>query len=249
MPRAEIVGYLRENLKEFPEDALRQQLALDGVTDEEFDAALKEIKQPQSTKIKARASGALGRLLMFVGLGSVIGAVALAIFQKPHGAGDAAGSRAAPFEAGFVGRSGYVVRLPDGYTAVQSSKDAAKMIDLVHFCKIGTDPTLFLDEGLFGQLGIVRLEVRQSPVPNDLHGLERLAEMITSRALQRGETFTMKNLKISSLRGLQLTYDVPFPRVEAYILGREVLYSFTAGQDDETYRSLVQSLRDSRSEI
>ena len=151
-------------------------------------------------------------------------------------------------EAGFVGKYGYVVRLPEGYSAVQSFKDNTKTIEVVHFCRLGTDPTNFLNEGLFGQLGIVRLTVQPSPVSNDLHGLENLSSIIMSRAQARGEKFTVKNLQVSSLRGLQLIFDVPFPRVEAYILGHDVLYSFTAGQDDEYFRLLLQSLRDARSE-
>jgi hypothetical protein len=248
MVRPEVLRYLRDNLKKFPTDALRHQLALDGVSDQEFDAAVKELRKTQPTKIKARASGALGRALMFLGALGVVGAAALAVFQKPK-VPSAEGPRSAPIEAGFVGHAGYVIKLPSGYAAVPRFKDESKTVELVHFCKAGTDPTNFLDEGLFGQLGIVRLEARPSPVPTDLSGLERLTSLITGQAQQRGEKFTVKSLHISTLRGVQLTYEVPFPRVEAYILGQQILYIFTAGQDDETYRSLVQSLRDARSEI
>jgi hypothetical protein len=248
MARPEVLRYLRDNLKKFPTDDLRRQLAFDGVTDKEFDEAVKELRATQPTKVKARASGALGRFLMLLGAMGVVGAAALAIFQKPKTQG-AEGPRSAPVESGFVGHAGYVVKLPSGYVAMQRFKDQEKTIELVHFCKAGTDPTNFLDEGLFGQLGIVRMEARPSPVPTDLTGLERLTSLVTSQAQQRGEKFTVKNLQISTLRGVQLTFDVPYPRVEAYILGEQMLYLFTAGQEDETYRSLVQSLRDARSEI
>jgi hypothetical protein len=263
MLRADVVNYLKEHLKDYPADDLRQQLAAEGITEFEFDTALKEALRPvpeQPTKVRARASGILARVLMFGGTGAILAAAALAVFQKPAASpgGDTAAAVAASTttvagaasgESGFVGKSGYVIKLPPGYSAVQNYKDDKKTIEVVHFCKSDTDPTNFLDEGLFGQLGIVRLTVSPSPVSDDLHGLDNLSSLVQNRALQRGEKFTAKNLQISTLRGVQLIFEAPFPRVEAYILGHTVLYSFTAGQDDETYRGLIQSLRDSRSEI
>lgn len=257
--RAEVVEYLKGNLKKFPVDALRAQLAQEGVTDAEFDAALREAMKPppaDPTKVRARASGILARVLMFAGLGAIVAAAALAIFQKPAGApGDAAGSSSAASaaqasgESGFVGHSGYVIKLPPGYAAVQRFKDERKTIEVVHFCKADTDPTNFLDEGLFGQLGIVKLRVEPSPIPDDLHGLENLTNLVQQRAAAHGEKFALKNLQISTMRGVQLTYEAPFPRVESFLLGRNMLYSFTAGRDDDIYRSLLESLRDSRSEM
>lgn len=248
MARPDIVAYLRENLKKFPEDVLRQQLASDGVDEKEFKEALLEIRKTPKTQLKAKASGALGRALMAAGLSSVLGAVLVAVFQKPAAKAKPA-LEAAPGQSGFVGHYGYVVRLPEGYAAVQTFKDQSKSVELVHFAKAGTDPTNFLDEGLFGQLGIVRLETRPSPVPEGLDGLERLTSLVTGRAQQRGEKYTVKNLQVSNLRGLQITYEAPFSRVEAFLLGRDVLYAFMAGQDDDTFRAIVQSLRDARSEI
>lgn len=252
MPRPEVVAYLKENLKKFPADELRGQLSREGVTDAEFDASLKEALKPvpEHTKVKARASGMLARVLMLGGTVAILAAAALAVFQRPPAAPATAGAAAAGVsESGFVGQAGYVIKLPPGYSAVQAFKDERRTIEVVHFCRSETDPTNFLDEGLFGQLGIVRLTVSPSPIPDDLHGLENLSNMVQGRAQQRGEKFTVKNLQISTLRGIQIIYEQPFPRVEAYILGRSTLYAFTAGQDDETYRGLLQSLRDSRSEI
>lgn len=257
--RAEVVDYLKANLKKFPADSLRVQLAKEGVSDAEFDAALREAMKappPELTKVRARASGVLARVLMFAGLGAIVAAAALAIFQKPAAApgadgqaGPSAAAAPAGGESGFVGHSGYVIKLPPGYSAVQRFKDERKSVEVVHFCKADTDPTNFLDEGLFGQLGIVRLRVEPSPIPDDLHGLENLTALVQQRAAARGEKFALKNLQISTMRGVQLTYEAPFPRVESFLLGRSVLYSFTAGQDDDIYRSLLESLRDARSEM
>jgi len=263
MVRAEVVDYLKVNLKKFPADDLRKQLYQEGVTEAEFDAALKEALKPlpagDATQVRARASGVLARVLMFSGVGAIVAAAVMAIFQKPAATGaDTAAASAAPMtslpgassgESGFVGHSGYVVKLPPGYAAVQTFKDDKKTVEVVHFCKADTDPTNFLDEGLYGQLGIVKLRVEPSPIPDDLHGLENLSALVQARAQQRGEKFTIKNLQVSTLRGVQLIYEPPSSRVEAYLLGRNVLYSFMAGQEDDVYRGLLQSLRDSRSEI
>jgi hypothetical protein len=121
--------------------------------------------------------------------------------------------------------------------------------EVIHFCKAGTDPTNLLDEGLYGPLGIVRLEVRPSPFAGALNGLDQLTRLVTDRARQRKEKFKLKNLQLSSMPGIQLSYDAPAPRVEAYVLGQKVLYSFMAGEDDEIYRALLNGLRDARSEL
>ena len=46
MARLEVVSYLRENLKKHPVEALRQQLAQEGVTEAEFKEALALAKLP-----------------------------------------------------------------------------------------------------------------------------------------------------------------------------------------------------------
>lgn len=252
MQRTDVVAYLKENVKKFPVEDLRLQLTQEGVSAAEFDASLKEALRPAPTQLKAKASGAVGRVLMFSGVGAIIGAAALALLQKPSSlpakTSSSTAAPAGPVDAAFVGSSGYVIKLPPGYAGFQSFKDNKKAVEIVHFCKADTDPTQFLNEGLFGQLGIVRLQVEPSPLANDLHGLDNLTSFVTSRAQARGEKYTIKNIQVSSLRGIQLTYDIPSPRVEAYILGQAVFYTFMAGQDDEIYRCLLQSLRDTRSE-
>ncbi|MDE2039081.1 MAG: hypothetical protein KGO96_00540 [Elusimicrobia bacterium] len=203
-----------------------------------------------STMVKAKASGLLGKLLMVAGLGAIIVGGMLSLLQKtppPKPAPSAAAPSPGP--SGFVGHSGYVIKLPPGYTAIRHFRDEKQTVEVVYFCKVGTDPTNFIDEGLFGQLGIVKLVVGPSPVPNDLDGINNLSEFLSERARQRGETFTMKQFQLSNLHGVQLDYQAPFPRIEAFLLGHSLLYSFTAGQDDAVFRSLLQSLRDSRSEI
>ena len=240
----DIVAYLQANLKKFPLDDLRKQLAQEGVSDADFDAALKLAKLNPRPKIPAAKKAGLFFLVSGVLL-SVL-AVILSLNRAPTPAPQ---SPDAAEETAFLGRSGYVLRLPKDYTAVSTFKDPElKTFEIVHFHPIGVDPSNFLNEGLYGQLGIVRLEVHPSPLAGTLQGLESLTHIVTSKAQQHGEKFHIKNIQVSSLRGIEITIETPFPRFESYILGKRVLYNFIAGQDDEVYRDLVSSLRDPQSE-
>ncbi len=253
--REDVVHYLQSHLKEFPVEDLRKQLASEGVSEAEFDEALKTALRspsPAPPTLKARRSprAALARVLLVLGAFAVLLGVALSLKGRAP-AESASGPPSAPSRtpaSAFVGRSGWVVKLPDGYTAIQSFKDEEKKIEVVHFSKAGLDPTSLLDEGLYGPLGIVRVEVQPNPFASSPTALEPIAALATGRAKERGEQYTLKNLQISSLSGIQLTFDAPNPRVIAYVVGRSSLYTFYAGQDDEIYRGILNSLRDTQSE-
>lgn len=248
--KPEIVAYLQENLKKFSVEQLRGQLAQEGVSAFEFDEALRIAKEKPAPSAPKKASPA-GKIFLAGGLAAVVIAALVSLDRKPEEEVVGTPRPAAPsLESAFIdtGRYGYVVRLPKDYVAVENFQDDAKSIELVYFCKGGTDPTQFLNEGLYGQLGIVRLRVEPSPFPNDLNGLNALSRAVTARANGRGEKFTIKNISVSSMRGIQLRYDLPFARVESFILGDKTLYSFMAGDEDEIYKDIVYSLRDANSE-
>lgn len=250
MLRPEVVSYLQQNLKKFPVEDLRRQLASEGVSDLEFDDALAialRAPPPPAPQPPRRA----GILFLAAGV-ALVGITAILALTRRTSApeGPPAAKRQAPSqESAFVGQHGFVVRLPKDYTAVQTFKDPKKTVEIVHFCKAGTDPTSLLDEGLYGQLGIVRLEASPSELAGRMDGLEALTRFVTWRGQKNGEKFAVKNLQVSTLRGIQVTYESPSPRVEAYILGERLLYSFLAGQEDEIYRDVITSLRDQHTEM
>jgi len=140
------------------------------------------------------------------------------------------------------------VRLPNGYAGYSEFKDASKNDEVVHFAKHGTDPTNFLDEGLYGEMGIVRLEVAPSQFPANPTGASRLAAAVRNKTAKAGEKYVMKNISIGALPGVQVNIQSPFPRVEAYVLGSTDLYFFYGGEEDEIWRDIVLSLRDAHSE-
>jgi hypothetical protein len=256
LAQPQVVQYLRENLKNFPIDQLRAQLAEEGISDIDFDEALKvALRSPEQAPLPAPAkkkskAGAL-MLLAGGGLVALIGGI-VAMDSREDSSGETApppsASPARSTEGAFVGHTGYVVRLPKDYMAIQSFRDPGKKIEVVHFCKVGTDPTQFLHDALFGQLGIVRLEVQPSPLAGNLNGVDVLSRHVTSQLDARGDKYTVKPLQLTAMRGFQVIVEPPNPAVDGYVLGERSLYRFSAGHDDDLYRELLNSLRDMAAE-
>ncbi|MBI5630447.1 MAG: hypothetical protein HY921_06145 [Elusimicrobia bacterium] len=210
----------------------------------ESDEAVKTARPP------AEPGSSKKILVLLMASGAALLGLAVFVLLAPRPGGDKPSAASAPqSESAFIGSYGYVVRLPKGYSASQGFKENQRSVEIVHFCKKGTDPSNFIHEGLYGPLGIVRMDVHPSPFAEDLNGLEVLSRILKSRIQARGEKFSLKNLPVSSMRAIQINYEAPFPRVEAYILGHKLLYSFTAGQDDDVFHEIIQGLRDEQSEL
>jgi hypothetical protein len=251
MLRPEVVQYLRDNLPKHSVDALRRQLNEEGVSDIDFEHCLADaLRGPKSVPTsKKKTPSKAARFALMGGLVLIVGVGLFALSQKSSTplapvAPPASGSG----ESGFVGSDGWVVRLPKDYAGFSQFKDSSKTDEIVHFAKRGTDPTNFLDEGLYGQMGIVRLEVAPSQFPANMTGAANLANAVRNRTASHGEKYLMKTIQVGTLPGVQVNVQAPFPRVEAYILGRNDLYFFYGGQEDDVWRDIVLSLRDSHSE-
>jgi hypothetical protein len=253
MIRPEVVQYLRDNLSKFPVEALRKQLHEEGVSDVDFEHCLADaLRGPKTvplTKKTKKTSSKSAKLALVAGVVIIVGATLFALMQgSSTPSAPAAPPPSSTGESGFVGADGWVVRLPKDYAGFSEFKDSAKTDELVHFAKRGTDPTNFLDPGLFGEMGIVRLEVAPSQFPPNLTGAAALAEAVKRKTEAHGEKYVMKNIQIGTLPGVQVNIQAPFPRVEAYILGQNDLYFFYGGQEDDVWRDIVLSLRDAHSE-
>jgi hypothetical protein len=253
MLRPEVVQYLRENLPKHSVEILRRQLHDEGVTDIDFEHCLADaLRGPKTVPAskKKKPAGKSARFALFAGLILIVGAGLFALSQKtsaptpPPDPAPATGSG----ESGFVGSEGWVVRLPKDYAGFSEFKDSGKTDEIVHFAKRGTDPTNFLDEGLYGQMGIVRLEVAPSQFPANMTGAASLANAVRRKTEAHGEKYIMKTIQIGTLPGVQVNIQAPFPRVEAYVLGQNDLYFFSGGQEDDIWRDIVLSLRDAHSE-
>lgn len=253
MIRPEVVQYLRDNLPKFSVEALRRQLHEEGVSDVDFEHCLADaLRGPKTVPVsrvkKKPSSSKAARLALVGGVVLVVGAALFALSQKSGTPPPAPPPPSASGESGFVGADGWVIRLPKDYAGFSQFKDSSKTDEIVHFAKRGTDPTNFLDEGLYGEMGIVRLEVAPSQFPANLTGAASLANAVKRKTESHGEKYVMKNIQIGTLPGVQVNVQAPFPRVEAYVLGQNDLYFFYGGQEDDIWRDIVLSLRDAHSE-
>lgn len=249
MVMPEVVAYLQENLPKFPVEELRRQLYAEGVSDIDFQDCLAAALRAPRSETKRKGAGGNRAAQLFVALGVLV-FVAIALFALSQKSApppqDASASEGG--ESGFVGPSQWVVRLPQDYAGHTQFKDPGKKHEVVHFAKKGTDPTNYLNEGLYGQLGIVRLEVFPSPFPDNPTGVSTMALRVQNRLTAQGEKFAIKNIQVGTLPGIQVNVLAPFPRVEAYVLGKNSLYYFYAGAEDTVWRDIVLSLRDAHSE-
>ena len=254
MVRPDVVQYLQDNLPLHPVETLRKQLSAEGVTDADFTDSLSQaLRSPKTrtTPVERLKNASLASPLVLTGVIAAVillfGMLLLSPKQKLSSSRE--GNTQNPSgESGFIGHAGWVVRLPKDYTGVSDFKDSAKTHQIIYFCKKDTDPTNFLNEGLFGQLGIVKLEVMPTRFPNNPAGLANLTRMASGKYASAGEKFSIKNIQVATLPGIQVTVLSPFPRAEAFILGQEQLYYFSAGQEDDIWRDIVLSLRDAHTE-
>ena len=253
MVRPDVVEYLQNNLTSHPVDVLRKQLAEEGVTDADFtDSLAQALRVPTTvrTAVKPKSKTSLAAIaFLCVGVAIILSIGMYALSQKPKLGSSAEGNTENPSgESAFIGHAGWIVRLPKDYVGVSDFTDSSKRHQIVYFCKKGTDPTNFVNEGLFGQLGIVKLEVLPTEFPNNPTGIANLSRMAAGKYKNAGEKFSLKNMQVATLPGVSVTVLSPFPRAEAFVLGQDHMYFFSAGQEDEIWRDIVLSLRDAHTE-
>lgn len=232
MIREEVVFYLKSNLGRFRVQELKTQLLLEGVSEEEFKAGLKAAKRAKSREF-------MGKFLMISGVFSILAALIFFLARRPPQNSDETLSRPV-----FISALGYVVHIPEGYTAIKSSD--SKDRETVYFCQVGTDPSTFLDRGLYGQLGIVRLKVMPRPFAQDGRDFSKLTRLVSSKAKTDGSPFQISDMEISDMKGLEISFGPPASRILSYVLGRRNLYIFLSGPSDPLYPSILRSLRETQ---
>ena len=252
MLRPDVVEYLRDHLKSFPVETLRKQLGDEGVSEADFtDSLAAALRAPTTVRTSAKPKmktslAAIAFLCVGVAIILLIGFYALS--QKPKLSTSEGNTENPSGESAFIGHAGWIVRLPKDYVGISDFADSSKHHQIVYFCKKGTDPTNFANEGLFGQLGIVKLEVLPTQFPNNPTGIANLSRMAAGKYKNAGEKFAMKNMQVATLPGVSVTVLSPFPRAEAFVLGQDQMYFFSAGQEDDVWRDIVLSLRDAHTE-
>lgn len=254
MSDPKLVAYLRKTVPEFGAQSVKEKLVEEGVPEAEIDEALAIAIKP-----------ARKRPPLFLALGFmifVLGAVLVFLsFEKPkppsaaNGSGDptvgggatppnpdpAATAPLAP-KGPFMGYYGYMLQVPPGYATQTAFKDMGNRTEVVFLFPEKTDPTNFVNEGLYGQLGIMRLEVSPLRIAHGTIGIDSLRAGITQTLNARGDTYELKDTTVGGLSGFIVKISSPFPLVQAFIVGSKVMYVLTAGVDDQTVGNLLQSL-------
>ncbi len=230
MIKEEIVFYLKSNLGKFPFSELKAQLLSEGVSEEDIKDALKAAKRAQSRE-------RFGRFLMVLG-GLALFSSVVFIFLRPtrQRLGNPITSPV------FLSPFAYTLHIPNGYEAVVDQR--TKRRETVFFCQKGTDPSTFLDQSLYGQLGIVRLKTLPNPFPNDISAFQKLSQIVISRAKTNRSPFQVKPLEVSNMPGLEIDFSPPASKILTYILGSKNLYIFLTGPSNPNGPVIIGSLRE-----
>ena len=245
MADPKLVAYLRKQVPQFGAEAVRENLLEEGLGEDEIDEALAAAAKPPRKK-----PAALYAIFGAVMFGAVAAYMAL---DKPPAPGDktgAAASEASPpspapaagAKGPFMGHYGYLFQVPAGYATQTSFKDLGNRTEVVYLFPEKTDPTNFGNEGLYGQLGIMRLEVSPLRIATGMITFDTLKAGVTQTLNSRGDTYEMKEMTAGGLPGFVVNISQPFPLAQAFIVGTKVMYVLTAGQDSDTFRNTLQSL-------
>lgn len=235
-PDRDLVAYFRRHLKKFGEDALTARLIEEGVDANQITVALTAAKQPPQTMKKALP-------LVISGLAILFACLYLAQDQK---APEKRTSPATPSSdpRPFLGSYGYVIQPPPGYESFSEFKDASRTREIVYFFPTGTDQGQFGHEGLYGQLGIIRLEVSPRKIPDGRLGLEHVKASVANNLAARKLTATNRELLISQFPAVLFNIAEPVSLVQTFIIGRRVLYVLTGGKEDQPYLEMLSSLQE-----
>lgn len=246
MPDPELVTYIRKHQKQFGAEALRAQLLRDGLDEKEIEAALAEAAAPVQ-----RPRGSRARLALLGGAVLLVLAVLLSVKKpSPGGPADATEPERDPAagEAGdqddrvFRGHYGYIFQMPVGYETYGTFRDPYKTEELVYIFPKGTDHTHFIHEGLYGNLGILRLEIARRRVPQGFIGIDQLREAVTRKLESEKATFTTRDIQVHAMPAFIVGVEKPFKSVKAYIVGQKVRYTLTGGEESASFSELLSSL-------
>lgn len=237
MPNLKLVEYIRKHLKQFGADALCQKLREEDVPEAEIQEALKAaLKSPQQKP----------NLIRIVLLLVVIGAIAWVYLSPDHpslssfrNGGPKPGS-----EKTFMGHYGYILQVPEGYNTLSDFLDSEKTREVVYLFPKGLDPSHLTNEGLYGQLGILRLEASPLRSPERRIGTDTVRTGVVGILQNRKAVYTMRDVQVGGLPGFLVNISQPVPLMQAYVVGAKVLYVLTAGAEDPAFNNTLASLHE-----
>jgi hypothetical protein len=241
MADPELVAYIAKHAKLHGDSVVRTQLIRDGLPPSEIDQAFAEAQSSTMRKQKNKRKLAL----FAVAIGGLLLAMAAMLSREPE---TPAPEEAAPAEAvssepsTFHGHYGYMLRLPAGYKASGEFVDAEKRVERVYIYPAGTDSTHFLHEGLYGHLGILRLEVAPRRVPQGFIGIDTLRSFWKRSLTSQKAIFQMRDMIVHGMPGFVITEEKPFQRVKAHMVGEKVRFMLVGGSEDGLFTEVLSSL-------
>src|SRR5208282_1395215 len=109
----------------------------------------------------------------------------------------------------FLGHYGYVLRLPLGYQSLSDFKDPEQKIEVVYLFPNGTDLNNLPNEGLYGPLGILRLEVSPRRIPGGNQGLELARNEVIKSLQQQKTVYSMRDTLVGGLQAIVINVGDP----------------------------------------
>jgi hypothetical protein len=262
MADPELVDYIRKNIAQYGADALLDQLKKDGVSPEDIKSALEEAQNEKAPSItlgtanKPLPKKPKSKLALFAVLcGAVlIVSAGLLSLKKPPPAPLETERPSAPADPDiadtlgaddgdiFRGHYGYMLKLPPEYETFQQFLDPKKTQERVYIFPKGTSHQHFINEGLFGPMGILRLDVTRRRVPQGFIGIETLKAWIKGKLETEKATYTIRETMVQSMPAFIVNVEKPFKITKAYVVGQKVRYEITGGEENTVFTSTLSSL-------
>jgi hypothetical protein len=241
MANNDLHEYVRKNLPTFGEASLREQLLRDGVAAKDIDSAISATKTVPPAPRKRR-----GLALIAVILGGLL-IIAAGIMGSKSNKKAVTPVTAAEeeFDDGiYYGHYGFLFKLPAGYAAHNEFRDPRKTEEVVYVYPKGTSHNHLIHEGLFGSLGILRLEVLPRRVPQGYVGIDTLKAFVKSRLEHDKAAFSMRDLNVNGKPAFIVNAEKPFKYSRAYLVGQKVRYTLVGGEENSLFIDVLSSLHE-----
>ncbi|MBI5596733.1 MAG: hypothetical protein HY928_11640 [Elusimicrobia bacterium] len=254
-----IVSYIRENVASFGRETLRKHLLEQGVSESDLREAMEEAAPvmpplvaipappppgalPPTVPLKRRKASRAG--IVVGALCGGLGLMALSFLMgRPEKAQKPADPAPAPTEPSvFRGSYEFILKLPAGYRASGSFRDAEKTMEVVYVHPSGTDPQHFINDGLYEHLGILRLEVIPRRVPQGFVGMDTLKEWVTHQLDTEKATYAPRTTVVNGMPAFIVTVEKPFQYRKAYIVGDKVRYTLIGGHQNPVFDEVLSTL-------
>lgn len=254
-----IVSYIREHVASFGPEALRKHLLEQGVSEADLKEAMAEAMPvmpplvaipappppgalPPTVPVKKKKASRAG-----IVVGALCGGLGLMALSLMMGREDKPQKPAEPPPASaepsiFRGSYEFILKLPAGYRAAGSFKDAEKTMEVVYVHPSGTDPQHFIDDGLYEHLGILRLEVIPRRVPQGFVGMDTLKEWVTRQLDTEKATYVPRTTVVNGMPAFIVTVSKPFQYRKAYIVGDKVRYTLIGGHQNPVFDEVLATI-------